>query len=181
MILDFVVPPLVYSNETTLLRDSTESTALPSTMQDFFSLLHSEGLLKTLETCSNDCLYYSISDSPYQLMSLSMDLGMEYIVYFLVEFQHTRLLWDPLFLGCEEIERIDQNNRILRVMYKPMRVPSISCELKSHLRDFCVFLHYSYDEDSNTYFILFKSTTHHQCLTKQGCVRGDMSKNRSKN
>lgn len=82
--LDFVVPPLVYSNEPTLLRDSTESTTLPSTMQDFFSLLHSEGLLKTLEGCSHDCLYYSVSDSPYQLMNLSLDLGMEFVVYLLV-------------------------------------------------------------------------------------------------
>ena len=124
-------------------------------MHAFSSLLQSAGLLKTLDLCEDDCLFYTIHDSPYRLMSLAVNLGIEYVAYFLVDMSRVRLLWDPFFLMSEEVETVDQNNRILHLVTKPVQLSS-------------------YDEDVNAYFILFMSTAHHRCPPASGIVRGTM-------
>ena len=93
-------------------------------MHAFSSLLQSAGLLKTLDLCEDDCLFYTIHDSPYRLMSLAVNLGIEYVAYFLVDMSRVRLLWDPFFLMSEEVETVDQNNRILHLVTKPFQLIS---------------------------------------------------------
>ena len=143
-------------------------------MHAFSSLLQSAGLLKTLDLCEDDCLFYTIHDSPYRLMSLAVNLGIEYVAYFLVDMSRVRLLWDPFFLMSEEVETVDQNNRILHLVTKPVQLSSFPCAVSARPRDFCVHMHYSYDEDVNAYFILFMSTAHHRCPPASGIVRGTM-------
>ena len=143
-------------------------------MHAFSSLLQSAGLLKTLDLCEDDCLFYTIHDSPYRLMSLAVNLGIEYVAYFLVDMSRVRLLWDPFFLMSEEVETVDQNNRILHLVTKPVQLSSFPCAVSARPRDFCVHMHYSYDEDVNAYFILFMSTAHHRCPPASCIVRGTM-------
>ena len=54
------------------------------------------------------------------MMTFSITLGMEYVAMFLLDFYVARPLWDPLFLNAKEIEKLDPNNRVLQLVYKPV-------------------------------------------------------------
>lgn len=54
------------------------------------------------------------------MMTFSITLGMEYVALFLLDFTVARPLWDPLFFNAKEIEKKDQNNRVLHLVYKPV-------------------------------------------------------------
>ena len=99
---------------------------------------------------------------------------MEELVYYLIDFQVIRSLWDPYFLYAETVEKMDQNNTILRIVYKPVEILSSPCIVHSSLRDYCVYMHYYYEKEDNCYYILFVSTHHRYCSPKDGFIRGTM-------
>lgn len=145
---DFVLPPLACtSEESSCLRDSVESCVIPSNMQEVTSslsphaqlsyLLHASSLDTTLEASRDGCLLFSINwawtpppphpqnstaSVPYRMLTLSIPIDMEYVSYFLVDCDCARNLWDPLFLYAKEVERMDQNDSILQLFYKPIHI-----------------------------------------------------------
>lgn len=42
------------------------------------------------------------------------------------------------------------------------------------MRDYCVHLHYEYDAELNTYYIMLSSVKHDACGMQPWIVRGDM-------
>ena len=109
---------------------------------------------------------------------------MEYLAYFLTDCEYARMLWDPLFLHAKELERVDSNNSVYHLVYKPISILEfpwyisfdmfISSTIQSYPRDFCLHRHISYDEDLNCYFIMFSSTTYPSCKPSPSVVRGEM-------
>ena len=128
----------------------------------------------SLREGSKDYLDYDIEKQPYALRKMSMGINLEELVYYLLDFQVTRSLWDPYFLYAETIERMDQNNAILRIVYKPVEILSSPCTIYSSLRDYCVYMHYNYEKEDHCYYILFVSTHHRHCSSKKGLIRGTM-------
>ena len=118
------------------------------------------------------------------MLTMSLPIEMEYAAYFLVDCEYTRSMWDPLFLYAKEVEKLDNNNSIFHLVYKPISLidfPWYSsivlyhCSIiRSHSRDFCVHRHFSYDKESNSYFILFSSVTHPLCLPSSLSIRGNI-------
>ena len=118
------------------------------------------------------------------MMTFSITLGMEYVALFLLDFTVARPLWDPLFMNAKEIEKKDQNNRVLHLVYKPVDLLNFpwffQCsglnpsKFRSRMRDYCVHLHYNYDSELNTYYIMLSSIKHPSCGMQPWMVRGEM-------
>lgn len=126
----------------------------------------------------------SVAQNPYRMLTLSIPLHIECVVYFLIDYSVSRPLWDPLFVRAEEIEFLDRNNRVFHLFYKPIDVitfpwssstPEVICStIRSRMRDFCVHLHYNFDSDSNTYYVMLSSVHHASCKQQAAIVRGEM-------
>ena len=56
------------------------------------------------------------------MVTMSIPIEMEYAAYFLVDCEFARMLWDPLFVYSREIEKLDNNNSIYYVSYKPISI-----------------------------------------------------------
>lgn len=118
------------------------------------------------------------------MLTLSVPLHIECVAYFLIDYFVSRPLWDPLFIRAEEIEQLDRNNRVFHLFYKPIDViafpwsalvPEVICSvIRSRMRDFCVHLHYNFDSDSNTYYVMLSSVHHSACNPQAAFVRGEM-------
>ena len=54
------------------------------------------------------------------MITMSLPIEMEYAAYFLVDCEYTRSMWDPLFLYSKEVEKLDNNNSIFHLFYKPI-------------------------------------------------------------
>ena len=207
---DFVLPPLACaSQESSCLRDSVESCVIPSNMQEvdlplsshlqLSYLLHASSLDTTLDACKDGCLYFSVNwvsmpppphpqnsttSVPYRMLTLSIPINMEYVSYFLVDCECARNLWDPQFLYAKEIERMDQNNSIFQLFYKPIHIldypwyahsSSLTYSIiKSSPRSFTVWRHFQFDEKANAYFVFFSSTSCPSLTPSPVFVEGEM-------
>lgn len=162
-------------------------------------LLHASSLDTTLEASRDGCLLFSINwawtpppphpqnstaSVPYRMLTLSIPIDMEYVSYFLVDCECARNLWDPLFLYAKEVEKMDQNDSILQLFYKPIHIldypwwfhsPSLTRSvIKSSPRRFTVWRHFQYDEKANAYFVFFSSTSCSALTPSPVFVDGEM-------
>ena len=127
---------------------------------------------------------HSTASVPYRMLTLSIPIDMEYVSYFLVDCECARNLWDPLFLYAKEVEKMDQNDSILQLFYKPIHIldypwwphsPSLTCSVvKSSPRRFTVWRHFQYDEKANAYFVFFSSTSCSALTPSPVFVDGEM-------
>lgn len=65
------------------------------------------------------------------MVSMNLPIEVEYATYILIDCEFTRMLWDPLFLYSNEIEKLDRNNSIYRLVYK--RLPILTTPWYDHV------------------------------------------------
>lgn len=118
------------------------------------------------------------------MLTMSIPIDMEYVSYFLVDCECARNLWDPMFLYATPVEQMDRNNSILQLFYKPIPVLNYpwyvsvtvvrSSTIQSSPRSFCVWRHFTYDEEAKAYFVFFSSTTCSSVAPSSLFVEGEL-------
>ena len=156
------------------LRHSIQSSTLPSTIQPLFTVMCEKSLSTFLKEGQRDYLDYVIENQPYELRRLSIGINVEDLVFFLIDFKVARSFWDPYFLYAEEVEQLNSNSAIIRIVQKPVEWTSYPCLLKASPRDYCVYFHFNYDEQDGFYYILLVSTHHRRCPPRNDFIRGEM-------
>lgn len=56
------------------------------------------------------------------MMTMSLPIEMEYAAYFLVDCEYARMMWDPFFHHSKEVEKLDNNNSIHHLVFKPLSI-----------------------------------------------------------
>ena len=118
------------------------------------------------------------------MLTMSIPIDMEYVSYFLVDCECARTLWDPMFLYATHVEQMDRNNSILQLFYKPVPILNYPWYLplgvvsrstiQSSPRRFCVWRHFTYDEEAKAYFVFFSSTTCSAVAPSSRSVEGEL-------
>lgn len=156
------------------LRNHIQSSILPSTIQPLLTVMREKSLSTFLKEGQRDYLDYEIENQPYKLRRLSIGINVEDLVYFLIDFKVARSFWDPYFLYADDVEQLNKNSAIIRIVQKPVEWASYPCLLKASPRDYCVYFHFNYDEQDGIYYILLVSTNHRRCPPSDGFIRGEM-------